>query len=32
MGVLDGLLEKITDKKDWLEQLGIYKAILERIG
>jgi len=32
MGILDDLIEKITEKKDWLDHLEIYKALLERIG
>jgi hypothetical protein len=32
IGILDSLVEKITDKEDKIEQLKIYKSLLERVG
>ena len=31
MGIMEGLLEKISDRADRIEHLKIYKSLLERI-
>jgi hypothetical protein len=32
MGLLEGLCDKITEPKDKIEHLKMYKATLERVG